>query len=178
MKVLVGHATAAGSTEGIAHWIAGRLSARGHEVVTNALDERTEATGYDAYVLGSAVHDQAWLPAGATFLHHRRKYLKDMPVWLFSVGLPGALRGPLRRWAGLEAAKILGELADDVTPVEHRLFTGVVSKGAFGRFGALAFRAVGGRFGDFRDRAAVDAWADGIADSLDATKVATIHRPY
>lgn len=177
MKVLVGYATAAGLTEGIARWIADRLSERGHEVVTHAMEEGTSTAGYDAYVLGSAVHDQAWLPAGATFLQHQWKLLKGRPVWLFSVGLPGALRGPLRRWAGLEAAKILRELTD-VTPVEHRLFTGVVSKRALGRFGALVFRAVGGRFGDFRDRAAVEAWADGIADSLDVTNVATIHRPY
>ncbi|MDX8141393.1 flavodoxin domain-containing protein [Lentzea sp. BCCO 10_0061] len=178
MKVLVGYATAAGSTEGIARWIADRLSGRGYDVVTHVMEEGTSTAGYDAYVLGSAVHDRAWLPAGAAFLRHQRKLLKGKPVWLFSVGLPGALRGPLRRWAGMEAATILGELVDEVTPVEHQLFTGVVSKGAFGRFGALAFRAVGGCFGDFRDRAAVETWADGIADSLDTVKAATIHRPY
>ncbi|WP_439657815.1 flavodoxin domain-containing protein [Lentzea sp. HUAS TT2] len=66
MKVLVGYATAAGSTAGIADWIAGALRARGHDVVVRSFDEVRGVSAYDAFVLGSAVHDQAWPGARPT----------------------------------------------------------------------------------------------------------------
>ncbi|HEX8866831.1 MAG TPA: flavodoxin domain-containing protein [Lentzea sp.] len=166
MRVLVVYASAAGSTAGIAEWITGALMARGHDVVLRSVEEVTGVAGYDAFVIGSAVHDQAWLPAGADFLAENRRGLREKPVWLFSVGLPGALRGLLRRWAVLEEADVLAELLRDVTPVEHRLFTGVVTPKTFGRFGTLLFRAMGGRFGDFRDWAEIERWSASIADAL------------
>jgi menaquinone-dependent protoporphyrinogen oxidase len=66
----------------------------------------------------------------------------------------------------LEENDILAELLRDVTPVEHRLFTGVLTAAAFGSFGALLFRAMGGRFGDFRDWAEIERWSASIADAL------------
>ncbi|MDX8052197.1 flavodoxin domain-containing protein [Lentzea sp. BCCO 10_0798] len=166
MKVLVAFASVAGSTAGIAEWIAGALLARGHDVVLRSVEEITGVTGHDAFVIGSAVHDQAWLPVAADFLTENRRGLRGKPVWLFSVGSPGALRGPLRRWAALEEVDILAELVKDVNPVEHRLFTGVVTAATFGKFGALLFRAVGGRFGDFRDWNAIENWSASIAAAL------------
>ncbi|GAB2817889.1 flavodoxin domain-containing protein [Lentzea nigeriaca] len=166
MRVLVVYASAAGSTAGIAEWITGALMARGHEVELRSVEEVTGVADYDAFVIGSAVHDKAWLPAAADFLAQNRRTLCGKPVWLFSVGLPGALRGPLRRWAMLEETDILAELLRDVTPVEHRLFTGVITPSTFGKFGALLFRAMGGRFGDFRDWAEMERWSESIADVL------------
>ncbi|MFJ8962540.1 flavodoxin domain-containing protein [Lentzea sp. NPDC102401] len=166
MKVLVAYATAAGSTVGVATRIAAVLRTYGHVVATYGVDEITEADGYDAYVVGSAVHDQAWLPSGAAFLARERRTLQGKPVWLFSVGLPDSLRGPLRRWAGLEEPTILAHLREDVRPVEHRLFSGVVRADMLGKIGSLVFRAVGGRFGDFRDWQEIEQWAADIADVL------------
>ncbi|MFS8102190.1 flavodoxin domain-containing protein [Lentzea alba] len=170
MKVLVGFATAAGSTEGVAQRIAGIVRGYGHEVETHNVDEVTDVRGYDAFVLGSAVHNQAWLPNAAAFLSRERQALSSKPVWLFSVGLPGALRGPMRKWAGLEESDILANLASDVRPLGHRLFTGVVTPETFGKVGAWKFRLMGGRFGDFRDWAAIDAWANQIAEDLTDTE--------
>lgn len=166
MKVLVVYATAEGSTAGIADWIAGALLARGHDVVVRSVDEVRDASAYDAFVIGSAVHDQAWLPAGREFLTRQRRALRGKPVWLFSVGLLGALRDPLRRWASWGEVDVLAALLDDVDPVEHRLFTGAVTAEAFGRFGALVFRLLGGRFGDFRDWAEIERWSASISDVL------------
>ena len=166
MRILVAYATAAGSTAGVAEWITGALQARGHDVTLRSVDDVVDAEVYDAFVVGSAVHDQAWLPAGADFLTKHRRVLQGKPVWLFSVGSPGALRGPLRRWAMLEETDILAALLDDVTPVEHRLFTGVVTPATFGRAGAVLFRAMGGRFGDFRDWDAIEKWSATIAGVL------------
>lgn len=166
MRVLVAFASAAGSTAGVAEWIAGALLARGHDVVLRSVGEITGVTGYDAFVIGSAVHDQAWLPAAADFLTENRRGLRGTPVWLFSVGSPDALRGLFRRWAMLEEADILADLIEDVTPVQHRLFTGVVTAATFGKLGALLFRVMGGRFGDFRDWDAIEKWSASIAAAL------------
>lgn len=76
------------------------------------------------------------------------------------------MRGPMRKWAGLEEEDILADLLDDVAPIEHRLCTGVVTAEAFGKFGAWVFQAMGGRFGDFRDWPAIESWATDIADAL------------
>ncbi|MFJ8962677.1 flavodoxin domain-containing protein [Lentzea sp. NPDC102401] len=170
MKVLVGFATAAGSTEGVAQRIAGIVRENGHEVETHNVDEVTDLHGYEAFIIGSAVHNQAWLPNAAAFLSRENPALSGKPVWLFSIGLPGALRGPMRKWAGLEESDILAGLADDVRPLGHELFTGVVTPQAFGKVGARVFRLMGGRFGDFRDWAAIDAWANQIAEDLTDTE--------
>ncbi|HEX7307666.1 flavodoxin domain-containing protein [Lentzea sp.] len=166
MRVLVAYASAAGSTAGVAERITGVLQARGHDVALRSVDDVEGAEHYDAFVLGSAVHNQAWLPSASDFLAKQRLVLHGKPVWLFSVGSPGALRGPFRRWAMLEENDILARLLDIVTPVEHRLFTGVVTNTTFGRLGALVFRALGGRFGDFRDWDAIEKWGASIADAL------------
>ncbi|MFS8102183.1 flavodoxin domain-containing protein [Lentzea alba] len=165
MKVLVGFATAAGSTESVAQRIAGVVRGFGHETETCNVDEIADVHGYEAFVLGSAVHDQAWLPNASAFLSRERKALAGKPVWLFSVGLPGAYRGPMRKWVALEEADILAEL-DDVRPLGHRLFTGVVTPEAFDKAGVWMFRAAGGRFGDFRDWESIDAWAKEIGEEL------------
>ena len=48
----------------------------------------------------------------------------------------------------------------------HRLFSGVVRKQHLTPGGRAKFRLMGGRYGDFRDWAQIDAWADAVADEL------------
>ena len=167
MKVLVGYATAAGSTRGIADRIAARLSARGHAVDVRDLAAAPGLDAYDAFVLGSAVHDQAWLPEARAAVAGHETVLATRPVWLFSVGMPAALPRWVRGWAARkEQATVAAELVTAVSPRDHRLFSGVIRREDLGGVGRAAVRALGGRFGDFRDWDAVDAWADGIADAL------------
>jgi menaquinone-dependent protoporphyrinogen oxidase len=49
---------------------------------------------------------------------------------------------------------------------DHRLFGGVVELADVPLWGRLFFRMIGGKAGDRRDWAAVEAWATGIAESL------------
>lgn len=65
MKVLVGHASACGSTKGIAQEIGDRLTHAGLQADVRPVDEVDTLAGYDAVVLGSAVHNMAWLPQAA-----------------------------------------------------------------------------------------------------------------
>jgi len=167
MTVFVGYATVNGSTREIAERLAARLTANGVAAEVGQIENLP--TGCDAYVLGSAVHNQAWLPGASDALARHRSDLAGHPVWLFSVGMPAALRGPWKRFAPKEEAQLSAHLRRSVRPVQHRLFSGVFLPEHIGRAGRLVFRAMGMRFGDYRDLNSMDAWADDIAARLRQT---------
>ncbi|WP_149550183.1 flavodoxin domain-containing protein [Streptomyces marokkonensis] len=166
MDVLVGYATAHGSTRTIAERTAAVLSRAGLTAGARSMADVGDPGAYRAFVLGSAVHGQSWLPPARDFLRDHLDVLASRPVWLFSVGVPAALRGPWRRLAPGELPAIEEGLPPDLRPRGHRLFSGVVERGDFPRAGRVFFRLVGGRYGDFRDWEAVDLWAGGIAGEL------------
>ncbi|MBN0042755.1 flavodoxin domain-containing protein [Streptomyces actuosus] len=166
MDILVGHASVHGSTREIAERIAAVLGERGWATEARPMAEVEDADAYRAFVLGSAVHGQRWLPSASDFVQENLDVLVPRPVWVFSVGMPDALRGPWRRLAPTEAGVIEQALPAGPAYREHRLFTGVVTADQLPRSGRLFFRLAGGRFGDHRDWAAVEAWADGIAEDL------------
>jgi menaquinone-dependent protoporphyrinogen oxidase len=166
MTVLVGYASAHGSTREIAERIGARLAARGVEAETASLDAVGEVGGYDAFVLGSAVHGMAWLPAATGFVHTHREPLAGRPVWIFSVGMPAALRGPWKSMAAREEPRVTEEVLAGLGPRDHAMFSGGVAPENLPGAGRAVFRAMGLRYGDYRDWEAVDAFADAVARSL------------
>src|SRR5690606_28803174 len=96
MDVLVGYATAHGSTRTIAERMAAVLSRAGLTAEARPLEEVEDADAYRVFVLGSAVHGQSWLPPAREFVRDNLDVLGSRPVWIFSVGMPAALRGPWR----------------------------------------------------------------------------------
>ncbi|MGA5187083.1 flavodoxin [Actinospica acidiphila] len=166
MDVLVGYATAHGSTRTIAERMASVLSRAGLTVDTRPMEDVEDADAYRAFVLGSAVHGQSWLLPARRFVRDNLDVLVRRPVWIFSVGMPAALRGPWRRLAPRELPAVEHGLPPNLGHRDHRLFSGTVGRDQLSRSGRVFFRLVGGRFGDFRDWAAVDDWATGIAGEL------------
>jgi menaquinone-dependent protoporphyrinogen oxidase len=84
-RVLVGYATAAGSTQAIAERIADVLTSAGLTVVCRPVGPDLEPAAFDAVVLGSAVHSMAWLSPAVDFLS--RFPAGDAPaLWCFSIG--------------------------------------------------------------------------------------------
>lgn len=168
MNVLVGFATAHGSTRVIAERTAIALRHAGLSADARPVTEVADANVYRAFVLGSAVHGQAWLRPAKDFVRDHMDVLVARPVWIFSVGMPAALRGPWRHMAPKELSVIEKDLPPGLVYRSHRLFSGVVERDQLPRTGRMLFRLVGGRFGDFRDWEAIDAWAAGIAGELRA----------
>jgi menaquinone-dependent protoporphyrinogen oxidase len=166
MIVLVGYASEHGSTQDIAQRVATTLDKAGNRVETQPLDRVRDVGRYDAVVLGSAIHDQQWLPPATRFVRRNRDVLVGLPVWLFSVGMPGALPRPLRRLARKEEQTVITNLGDAINPRDHRLFSGVIVPSQLSRMGRVIFRVLGCRYGDFRDWRAIDAWAQDIARAL------------
>jgi menaquinone-dependent protoporphyrinogen oxidase len=168
MKLLTGYASERGSTREIAERVAARIASHGHAVDVRPMSAVRSPDGYDAVVLGSAIHNQKWLPEATGFVHRNIDALAARPVWLFSAGMPGAMRAPLRRLAMREEPKVIADFRDAVRPRDHRLFSGVVHRDDLPLAGRLVFRAIGCHYGDYRDWAQIDAWSDHIAAQLTA----------
>lgn len=166
MDVLLGYATAHGSTREIAERLAVRLTESGLKAEARAMETVDDADAYRAFVLGSAVHGQTWLEPAKEFVRDNLDVLAPRPLWIFSVGMPGALRGPWRRLAPKEIPVILEGLPGDLSYRDHRLFSGVITREQFPLSGRIAFHLVGGRFGDYREWDAIDSWGSAIADEL------------
>lgn len=169
MVVLIGYASAYGSTRGVAERIGERLRQRGAAVDVRPVSDVRDLGRYDAAVLGSAIHGGKWLPAAAQFLDRHAAGLRELPVWLFSVSTLGdeeSMFAPrAARWlrALRKETPEITRFRAAVSPREHRNFAGAIARSRWPASGRVFFRAMGGRYGDHRNWTAIEAWADRIA---------------
>ncbi|HEY7593128.1 MAG TPA: flavodoxin domain-containing protein [Actinophytocola sp.] len=167
-RVLVVYASDQGSTREIADFIGMQLRVSGFAVDVRVAGEQPDASGYDAVVLGSAVHDRALLASAERFARRNAEVLRARPVWLFTVGIGPSLRGPvgglLRRMVPPKIARVRDLLA----PRDYHAFAGVVSRSAFSAASRAVLELCGGRYGDLRDWRVIGSWAAGIAADLRA----------
>jgi menaquinone-dependent protoporphyrinogen oxidase len=169
MTVLVAYASARWSTKGIAEEIGDRLMKAGVKSFVRPMAEVESLALYDAVVLGSAVHNAAWLPQGTKFLARHQIELGSRPVWLFSVGNTSSFFGPrltrLIRRTRKESQAVV-EARELLRFRGHRDFAGAIERGQWGRAGDLLLQVCGGWPTDHRDWRDVDEWATGIAGQV------------
>jgi menaquinone-dependent protoporphyrinogen oxidase len=164
MTVLVSAASKHGATAEIASALAEGLTRRGVPAEVRAPAEVSDVAGYDAVVLGSAVYMGHWLGEAKDVVSRSAADLRDRPVWLFSSGPIGE---PLKPE---EDAVDVAEQVEQTGAVEHRTFAGRLDRSLLG-FGERALvRALRAPEGDFRDWAALDAWAESIASHVRAAR--------
>ncbi|SDL44464.1 menaquinone-dependent protoporphyrinogen oxidase [Arthrobacter sp. ov407] len=167
MTVLVAYASAFGSSREIAQHVASRMAVALGEVECRSVEEVEAVSGYEAVVVGSAIHNQAWLQPALLFFNGHADELATRPVWAFSVGMADALPRPFRkRGSALQQERLAGVLVKEVPLRGHKIFSGVYKAGQMPAPLLMLFRLIGGRFGDLRDWAAVDGWADQITGQL------------
>lgn len=162
MRVLVAYSTHYGATREIAQRIAQVLSDEGVDSTLRTIDDGLSLAGFDAFVVGSAIHAGHWLkPAGELLTRHATE-LDRRPVWLFSSGPIGdAVEKP--QPDPKEVANYLDR---------HPARGHVVFGGAFDRSSTTYegwFERTVGRFipeGDFRNWTDIEAWARDIAHEL------------
>lgn len=160
MSVLVTAASRHGATAEIAQTIGDRLRELGLDVRVTDPVSVTGVAGFEAVVLGSAVYAGHWLDDAKDLVTRLGDELAGRPVWLFSSGPVGDPPRPE------EDAVDVADLATATGAVEHRVFAGTIDRDQLGFMERAVIRALRAPTGDFRDVAAIRAWADEIADTL------------
>jgi menaquinone-dependent protoporphyrinogen oxidase len=166
MRVLVAVASKHGSTTEIAERIGAGIrdglaaAEGGADVDVRPADEIKGIGGYDAVVLGSAVYAGRWLPPARELVGAFAIDLAARPVYLFSSGPIGDPPKPT------EDPVDATDMIDATAAREHRVFAGRLERRRLGFAEKAIVVALRVPDGDFRDWAAIDAWAAKIADEL------------
>lgn len=160
MQVLIATASRHGSTFDIADEIARVLTRRGCVVVNRPANEVDSVDRFDAVIVGSAVYMGRWLPEALALVTRDAAELAGRPVWLFSSGPIGDPPQPETDPQGV------GEMLQRVRARGHRVFAGRLDAARLGMAEKVIVGMLRAPKGDFRDFAAVTAWAGEIADAL------------
>jgi menaquinone-dependent protoporphyrinogen oxidase len=169
-RVLVVVASRHGSTAEIAERLARSLAecpagrTTGLSAVAFPAQQRPDPAPFEAVLLGSAVYAGNWLDSAREYAASYAGLLRDRPVWLFSSGPIG--EAPFPPDEPYDAAPVAA-----ITQARgHRVFPGRLDVARLG-FGERAMvTAMRAPVGDFRDWAAIDAWAADIAATIAGTR--------
>ncbi|MFD9137327.1 flavodoxin domain-containing protein [Streptomyces bottropensis] len=159
-SVLVAYGTTNGSTAEIAEAVAKALREDG--LTVDVLPARSVASvaSYEAVVVGGGVYAGRWQKDARSFLRHHRRALAGRPLWMFSSGPldASASERDIPPVPGVKRAMVRLDARGHVT------FGGCLEEGAKG---FIARKIVSsGKGGDFRDFAAIEAWAKRVAGEL------------
>lgn len=83
MNVLVGYASAHGSTAEMSEFIGRLLRAYDLNVTVSPLNDIQDCSSYDLFVIGSAIHAGMWLQEMSLFLERCAESLRSHPTHLF-----------------------------------------------------------------------------------------------
>ena len=160
MKILLTSSSRHGSTDEVGAVIARELRLAGHDVEQARPEDVDDVTGYDAFVLGSAVYMTRWTPEAIDFTQRFSQELHSRPVWAFSVGLSGLPKGKI------SDPHRIGPVLLSIEPEDHATFAGRFAPAELSLRERSIARMGGASEGDFRDFDAVRAWAESITAAL------------
>jgi menaquinone-dependent protoporphyrinogen oxidase len=165
MRVLVSVASRHGATAEIADRVGEVLKNCGIDADVRPPDQVASVAHYDAVILGSGVYAGRWLGPAKQLAERESADLKSRPVWLFSSGPVG---DPAKPAADPVDVDLVRKWTD---AVDHRVFPGKLDRQELG-FGERAIvLAVHAAEGDFRPWNDVTEWAEGIARTLQASRI-------
>jgi len=181
MKVLVAYASRHGATAGIAERIAATLTSAGMTADAQPVEEVSDVAAYDAFVIGAATYMFHWLKDAGAFAKRHRDVLQSHPLWLFSSGPLGTDTIDAEGRDVLETSepKEFHELVETLHPRGTQVFFGAWDPtsppvGVGERLMKLMPSEKSPlQAGDFRDWAAIDAWANDVATLLRAEPAAS-----
>ena len=171
-KVLIAYASQYGSTGGVAAAIAQPLCEAGMAVDVKLVTNVDDLSGYRAVIVGSPVHNDAWMPEAIGFVEANREQLSQLPVAYFltcmTLGLDPQPEGRERM------ARVLARVQEqvpEVAPIGEGLFAGTIPVGHVSSIARGVYRVLGRQEGDFqgidfRDWDAIHAWTAGLCTLL------------
>jgi menaquinone-dependent protoporphyrinogen oxidase len=170
MKILVAYASAHGSTREVGHFIGRILSVYGVDVTVVNVKDVQSVNGYDAFVLGSAIHGGLWLQEMCTFTEHFGNQLAKKPLffWITCIraleadGYEHALKyyvdhNTLRSFDLRDIGVFTGKLNTDAITRQEQWYLAANYDGKM---------MAGNIKHDFRDWQAIAAWASSVARTL------------
>ncbi|WP_194827877.1 flavodoxin domain-containing protein [Nocardia sp. XZ_19_231] len=167
-RIAVLYATAQGSTRDIAEFVWSDLIARGARAELHDIEHAPDLSGIDSVVIGSAIHDMDLLPEASAYLRYNLDTLAHKDIWLFSVGLGPALRGPIGRWVGRRIPRKIAATMSTLHLRDYTAFAGQYEREGVSWRARTMYRVLGrARYGDLRDWQAVREWSTGIGDALE-----------
>jgi menaquinone-dependent protoporphyrinogen oxidase len=163
-RILIAHASRAGSTAAVAEVIGQVLRDGGAEVDVHPVTDITSLAGYDALVLGSAIWAGKPLPEAIRFAARQRQALSQLPVAYFIQCDLLREDTPQHREA---ARRYLAPLVKITHPVSVGLFAG---KRDLSTMNPLVRWLLGHLFhiveGDWRDWGQIRAWTATLGRQL------------
>jgi menaquinone-dependent protoporphyrinogen oxidase len=163
---LIAYATRSGSTQDIAEEMANIVRQNGAQVDVKPVRDVKSLDGYDAVILGTAIHIGHPLPEMTHFVRHYRQPLSAIPTVLYAVCMTMSQDTPENR---TRALSFLTPITDWITPVSIGLFGGVMDYDKLNVFFRWAFSRSKDKSmaeGDFRDWDAIRIWADAATRTL------------
>ena len=159
-RILVAYATWAGSTTGVAETISQTLREAGADAAVRPVAAVDDLTGYDALVLGAAVHAGKPHPALRHFVERHATDLNTMPVAYFVVCATMMEDTPEHRETVLTYLTPLRAIKE---PVSIGLFAGAYNPKTVNVLFRWLAKLMRAPEGDWRDWEAIRAWATDLA---------------
>lgn len=164
-RVLVTYASKYGATAEIAEKIGELLRAAGLQTDVLPVKKVSDLTPYQAVVLGSAVFIGQWRKEAVAFLKDNENALAERAVWIFSSG-PTGKGDPLELLKGWRIPPALQPVVGRIKPRDITVFHGALIERKLNVIEKWLIKNVKAEYGDFRDWAAINAWAKSIAEAL------------
>ena len=161
MNLLVTYASKYGSTAEIAEVIGKELRKRRYEVNVASIENVDSLTGYDGFVVGSALYAGGWMKPAADFLRAHQNVLATRPVWFFSSG-PTGQGDPNELMGGWTFPEDLAEIRDTIKPRDVILFHGHIDPDKLNFAENMIIKSVKATVGDYRDWLVIRTWAGTI----------------
>lgn len=165
-KVLVAFASQFGSTGEVAEAIGDVLSQQDCAVDVKWIRDVNQVDTYDAVIVGSAIQYDKWMPEAVDFVKTHQKALSSVPVAYFFTCLTLAKKNAKTEQQALVYADKLRAISSQVVPVSVHGFAGVVDFSKISFLTRMMLKAIttvnGVQEGDYRDWAAIHAWAHSV----------------
>jgi menaquinone-dependent protoporphyrinogen oxidase len=155
-RILVAYASPHGSTAEIAEAVGKQLQSAGYSVDVRELNSVSSPEDYKAVIIGGPFYMGKIVGDVGKFIGRNRDALAKVPVAAFAVGVAPVGKDPA---AIGNAMKKLHEAFVPLVPVAETIFAGKIDLEKLSFFQKFIVGRVHAPVGDFRDWAAITAWA-------------------
>jgi len=165
-KILIGYATAAGSTGEIAEAIGQTLRDAGAAVDVRPAKDVADVSGYRAVIVGSGVRAMRPYKEAVTFVERHQQALSQMPVAYFVVCMTMEEDTEENRRSARAYLEPLHQAGPRVQPVDEGLFGGVLDYSKLPLPMRLIVKAMKKPEGDYRDWESIQTWTTNLHSTL------------